>query len=102
MKVFAVKRPVDHAFAPFLASLISACWTVAVSAVIQSNQPPVAALPVVKMAPHIASATRGESIHHRADDCHPFVAVTLLIELRVPTIPPQNVVDFEAIGFGLS
>jgi hypothetical protein len=40
--------------------------------------------------------------HHGVNDRQSLVAVTLLIEFRVPTIPPQNVGDFEAIGFGLS
>ena len=69
VKIFTVKTPVDHPFAPFFTSLVSATWTMTVSAVIQTNQPPVAALTVVEMAAHVASATRGESIHHRADVC---------------------------------
>ena len=32
---------------------------------------------------------------------HIDVVVTLLIELSVPTIPPQDVVDVKAIGFML-
>ena len=102
VKIIAVKSPVDHTFAPLFPSLVSASWTVAVSAVIQTNQPPVATLAVVKMAAHVASATRGESIHDRADVCKSFVVVTLLVELRVPTVLPQDVIDFEAVGFRLS
>ena len=37
MKILTVKSPVDHTFAPLLASLVSARWTVAVGAVIQTN-----------------------------------------------------------------
>ena len=51
--------------------------------------------------PHVASATRGESIHHRANVRHPLVVVTLLIELRVPTILPQDFVNVEAVRLGL-
>jgi hypothetical protein len=53
------------------------------------------------MAPHEPGATGGECIHHRANDRQSLVAVTLLIERRMPTILPQDVVDFKAIGFGL-
>ena len=31
VKILAVETPVDHTFAPFIASLVSASWTVAVS-----------------------------------------------------------------------
>ena len=51
--------------------------------------------------PHELSATRGERIHHGVDDRHPLVAVTLRIELSVPTIPPQDVVNVEAVRLGL-
>ena len=68
---------------------------------IETNLLSIATLAVVKMAAHVASAARGESVHHRADDRQPLIVVTLLIELSVPTIPPQNVGDFEAVGFGL-
>jgi len=101
MKILTVETPVDHTFAPFLTSFVSARWTVAVSAVIETDQSPIAALAVVKMASHVASATRGKSIHNRANVRLPLVAITLLIELRVPTIPPQDVIDFESVGFGL-
>jgi hypothetical protein len=54
------------------------------------------------MTSHEPGATRGECIHHGVNDRQPFVVETLLIELSVPTIPPQDVVDFEAVGFRLS
>ena len=101
MQILTVKSPVDHTFAPLLASFVSARGTVAVSAVIQSNQATITALAVVKMASEIASATSGECIHHRADDCHPLVVITLLVELRMPTIPPQDIGDLETFGFRL-
>ena len=51
--------------------------------------------------PYVASATRGESIHHRANVRHPLVVVTLQIEFRVPTILPQDVDDVQAVRLGL-
>ena len=101
MKIFTVKSPVDHTFAPLFPSLVSASWTVAVSTMIQTNQASIAALAVVEMAPHERGATRSECIHDGVYDRQPLVAVTLLIELSVPTILPQDVVDFEAVGFRL-
>ncbi len=47
------------------------------------------------------SATRGERIHHGVTDHQSLVAATLLSEFRVPTIPPQDVVEFETVGFRL-
>ncbi len=67
VKIIAVEAPVDQTFSPLFPSLISACWTVAVSAVIETNQPPVATLAVVEMAAHVTGAARGEGVHHRAD-----------------------------------
>ena len=72
-----------------------------VSAVIQANQAAITTLAVVQMASHEPGATRGECIHGGVNDRLSLVAVTLLIELSVPTILPQDVGDFEAIGFGL-
>ena len=57
VKIIAVKSPVDHRFTPLFPSLVSARWTVAVSAVIETNQPPVATLAVVEMTAHVAGAT---------------------------------------------
>ncbi len=92
VEIVAVKAPVDQTFAPLFPSLVSACWTVKVGAVIETNQPLVATLAVVEVSAFI---------HHRAEVCESLAVVTLLIELGVPTIPPQDVVDFEAIGFRL-